>query len=108
MPILTLEQAKEMLQITDSSKDSVINSLIAPIEAFVKGYTKNDFVFNEEEVFPEDLQIIAVQIIGRFLNKKNWQGISSEQIAGYSVSIMDDLPGWIYKILNSYRRLKFC
>jgi hypothetical protein len=107
MPIITLPQAKEMMQLkNDSSKDSLINSLIKPIEQFIKTYTKNDFLVDGVETFPEDLQLIAVQVIGRFINRKAWQGVQSETIDVNTVSIMNDLPKWALSILNSYRRIK--
>jgi hypothetical protein len=107
MPIITLSQAKKMMQLeNDSTKDGLINSLIKPIESFVKSYTKNDFLINGVETFPEDLQIIAIQIIGRFINKQNWQGVQSETVDVNTVSIMDNLPKWSLSILNSYRRIR--
>ena len=110
MPLITLAQAKEMMQIkNDTSKDGLINSLLKPIETLVISYTKNDFTDPTTgiQTFPEDLQLVAIQVIGRFINKKNWQGISSEHVDVNSVSIMNDLPAWCLTILKSYRRVKF-
>jgi len=83
MPIITLARTKELLQIAtgDTSKDSLITSLIPSIQALVIGYCKNMFI-NDASIFVSskisfnktDKKINSSESVNSFIDKGFFDG----------------------------------
>lgn len=87
MAIITKEEAKLLLQITDTSKDLTIELLIPIVEDFVKTYCGTDFTDAQgKEDFPIGIKLPTAQLIGFNLQKQNMQGVKSESLADHSIS----------------------
>jgi hypothetical protein len=109
MAVITQDEVKTLLQITDSSKDDLIDMLIPIVEADI---TK------ECNVLPTEagVKIPASMMIGYLMNK--WQnggaslGISSESQGGYSYVSTSEFgnntgyPASITGMLKKYKIIK--
>lgn len=108
MAIISNEEVKKILQITDDSKDDAIDLLIPAVQDFIKTYCNNSFLNSEgEESFPAGLKLPAAKMIGIDLNKKILSGTQSESLGDHSISFTGDYPASILKALNLYRKVKF-
>ena len=98
MTLITTQEVKDILGITDTSKDSVINALIPRVEGFVKGYCKQDFTASDTDgntiISDEGIAVgyPIASIIEGILNSAGKQGIQSETISRYAVTYLNDLP----------------
>jgi hypothetical protein len=108
MAIISKEEVKKILQITDESKDEAIDLLILAVQDFVKAYCNNSFLNSEgAESFPEGLKLPVAKMIGIDLNKKILSGTQAESLGDHSISFVGDYPVSILKALNLYRKVKF-
>jgi uncharacterized phage protein (predicted DNA packaging) len=99
---MTLEEVKTLLQITDTSQDTLINTLIPIAEDYVKQYTNN---FSDDE-FPPAVKLVIAQIVSFHLVAKD-TSIASEKVGGISYTYRDNYPDSVYKTLNTYRKLRW-
>lgn len=92
MAITTLDSVKIFLQITDTTRDTLIEELIPQVEA--------DFLlirnipFDEDsngEIYPDGSELVAAQMIGFHLSSFMASGgtYRSESIGSYSYSVGD-------------------
>ena len=97
--IVTLENCKKYLGITDTSKDDVIRMLIPAVEndyLLIRGKAFNLTDDSDEGTdYPENSEVIASEMIAFKLNSRLTSGIKSEHIGSYSYS-KDE------KLLNGY------
>ena len=99
---MTLEEVKTLLQITDTSQDTLITTLIPIAEDYVKQYTNN---FTDEE-FPPAVKLVIAHIVSFNLVAKD-TSIASEKVGGISYTYREEYPPSIYKTLNQYRKLRW-
>jgi hypothetical protein len=59
MPIITLEKTKELLQITDNTKDSLIESLIPLVQDSVCSYCNNLFTNSNFQIISSNIEFVA-------------------------------------------------
>jgi hypothetical protein len=82
--IITTDEVKVFLQISDTSKDDLIDALIPEIEANIKEYCNTDFTLG----WPSGMKIIASKMIGYTMAEMSGGGASiglqSESQGGYS------------------------
>lgn len=106
MAIVTPEEVKTLLQISDTANDLLIEALIPIVENDIKDYTNNF----SDGVFPVNLKLTAALMINHRLEKPT-DNISSEKIGDYSVSYSSDsingYPAKIMQPLNKYRKAKW-
>jgi len=99
MAIITLEEVKVLAQITDNSKDAVIDLMIPEVEGFIKSYTKNDF----SKGYPVGIKRVVAQMI-RFdvYNRNKGLGVSSQSISTHSINFdADYIAGYPAKLIGS-------
>ena len=61
--MITRNELKEILQITDNTKDTLIDRLIPLVTAFIKRYTNNDYLDNKVTVTSSAVSFTATQTI---------------------------------------------
>lgn len=89
MPIISVGETKELLQIpkSEKSKDAAINLLIPIVEDFVKTYCQSEFKDSKGgDDFPIGIKLPVVQLIGYNLERRNIQGVKNESLADHSIS----------------------
>lgn len=99
---MTLEEVKTLLQVSDTSQDTLITALIPIAEDYVKQYTNNF----SDNVFPASVKLVISQIVSFHLVAKD-TSIASEKVGGISYTYKDSYPSSVYKTLNSYRKLRW-
>lgn len=108
MAIATLEEIKTLLQITDTTKDTLITALIPIVENDIFEYLNN--YFDDYEDYPAALKVYVANMVN-FRIQKPKDGISSESISRYSVSYNIDgeggYPASITRGLNKWRKVKW-
>jgi hypothetical protein len=92
---------KKVLQINDTSKDVVLDTLILSVSDFIRIYCKDTF-----ETIPAGLLLPFSQMIGHILNTKFMSGTSSESLGDHSISTSADFPPAMLKMLSPYRKVK--
>lgn len=97
-----LDRIKERLgiQITDTSKDNILNELILGAGDLIKSYCNRDDVPDESLVV--DMVVIAYRRLGA-------EGIQGRSIADFSATYygaVEDLPASITSRLSKYRKLR--
>jgi len=106
--IITIEEVKTLLKITDTSKDALIGALIPIVESDLSEYLNNDF--NED--YPPALKGYLADMIG-YRAKKDHGVVLSETVARYSVSytntadFIDGYPGSIMKGLTKWKKVRW-
>jgi hypothetical protein len=95
----TLSTVKALLGISDTSKDTVLNTLISIVEAEVKAYC------NIEEI-PALLTIILPQMVVQKYNRIGAEGIQSQSLGGVAESFTDSYTPSTISALNRYRRVR--
>lgn len=70
-----------------------------------RGFQNYKIVYNAGyETIPGDLKLATLKIAGGYYNKRNTDWISSESVAGDSISFnVNDIGGDVLNILNNYR-----
>jgi hypothetical protein len=105
MAIITKDEVKTLLNISDTSKDDFITAMIPITEDFVIRYCNNDFTDADSvTTFSAGLKLPVVQLIKFAMEYK---GVSSEGIGDYSVSFFGAIPESIRTGLKPYKKLKF-
>jgi len=106
--IITLSEVKTLLQITDNSKDDLINLLIPITESDLLEHLNNDF----DGQYPPALKGYLADMIG-YRAKKDHGIILSETVSRYSVTygnssdFIAGYPASIMKGLEKWRKVKW-
>ena len=108
--ILTLEECKTYLNLTDTEYDAQIDVFIPAVESYIQQYCNHDFIVDGVETYPTTLKMTAAKMVWlNILNIRNVQslGVSSESIGNHSVSYCsEDYPADIVKVLKMYRKVR--
>lgn len=97
-----LEDIKLLLNITDNSKDNLLNKLLTKSQNTVFEYCNNTFV----DGTPQGVEDLIVELAIIRYNKLGSEGLQSESYSGISQTFNQDIPQDIKSELNKYRRLK--
>jgi hypothetical protein len=97
--IISLDDYKSLKKITDNSSDDAINILIQACQEYAKTNTQNDFT----DGYPSGLKVFALKFIDFFLNSETVK--AGEKTGNYSVTYKDELPLFIFQLLNPYKKL---
>jgi len=106
--IITIAEVKTLLQITGTSKDTLITALIPIVESDLLEYLNNDF----DEEYPPGLKGYLAKMIGYRLDKTS-DNVASETVSRYSVSyksgadFIAGYPSTIMTGLSKWRKAKF-
>ncbi len=106
--VITLAEVKTLLQITNTSKDSLIEMLIPIVKDDLLTYLNNNFTVDSVTTYPSALKLYMANMINYKLNKPKdnvksesiddysvaYNTDSTSTIAGYPVSIMKGLEKW--------------
>lgn len=107
MALITLTEAKLLLQITDTSKDALITALIPIIESDVREYCNQDFQDAPTEPSWEAwMKLPAAKMIGFSMDLDAGKGMKSESQGGYSYTREDSLGGYPMGIMHSWDKAK--
>lgn len=91
MAIITLAKAKTFLQISDTTKDTLITALIPQIEADYLLIRNAAFDVDDDDatVYPDGSELTAAQMIGFNMSSSiaNGGGFKSESIGSYSYTM---------------------
>jgi hypothetical protein len=94
MAIITLARAKLFLQITDTTRDALIEALIPEVEADYERLRNRDFDVdsNDDIEYPDGSELVAAQMIGFHLqpSMKSGGAMKSESIGSYSYTRDDN------------------
>ncbi|MEC1725855.1 phage head-tail connector protein [Schinkia azotoformans] len=96
----SLDNVKLILDINDTSKDSILNLYIGRSTNFIKNYC------NITEI-PESLNGVIEDIAVFYYRNKGVENIQSEGKGSLSESYIKSLPADIVSELNNYRRMNF-
>lgn len=99
MDFITLEEAKVLLGINDTSKDDWLNLTIPIVEDEIREYCNNDFL----EDFPVSYKGVLIDMVKYRMDGK--QGKTSESLSRHSVTYDNNYPKELMKKLK--RRVKW-
>ena len=94
-----LERIKLLLNITDESKDALLNELIRSATEFAENYTNNAAA----------IDLLSGAIISMVIydyNRLGTEGLTSENYSGVSFGYTDGYSDDIMKQLKKYRKVK--
>jgi hypothetical protein len=115
--VITTDEVKIFLQITDTSKDDLIDALIPIVQDNIIEYCNDDFTTNSVQSFPVGLKLVASQMIGYDMSIMSGGGgsigMQSESQGEYSYSryssnsgIAGEYPASILASLNKWRKTR--
>ena len=106
MAVITLTEAKTLLQITDTSKDALITMLIPIIESDIKEYCNQQFEDAPTEPSWEAwMKLPASKMIG-YQIEATTIGMKSESQGGYSYTKEDLAGGYPIGIMHSFDKVR--
>lgn len=94
-----LERIKLLLNITDDSKDALLNELIERVEEFILNYTNNADCL-------DSLGGAESQMVIYDYNRLGTEGLTSENYSGVSFGYTAGYPDDIMKQLKKFRKVK--
>lgn len=94
-----LERIKLLLNITDDSKDALLNELIDNVEEFILNFTNNPDCL-------DSLRGTECVMVVHDYNRLGTEGLSSENYSGMSFSYTAGYSDDIMKQLKRYRKVK--
>lgn len=100
--IITVEEYKQIKEVKDSSRDSLISKLIPLIEEdyfFIRGKA-----LNEGESYPAGSKLVAADMLSYRLDHLDLAGVSSESIGDYSVSYEQASNSYPVSIVRRIKR----
>ena len=94
-----LERIKLLLNITDDSKDALLNELIDNATEFVQNYINNDDAL-------ENLTGTLIAMVIYDYNRMGTEGLTSENYSGVSFGYASGYSDDIMKQLRRYRKVR--
>lgn len=106
--IATLEEVKAILNITSTSSDTLIKSLLQATDEYIKTQINNTYLDSSgnELTVPKGLKIVFAKFIDYFMKQYN-STAQSESIGDYSISYTSNIPNYLNELLVPYRRVRF-
>jgi hypothetical protein len=111
MAIVTRDEVKTFLQISDTSKDTLIDSLIPQVEADFLIIRNKAFDEDSNDVieYPDNCELVASQMIGFHMTSMAQSGgaFQSESIGSYSYTAKgseDNILGYPKQIVSRIER----
>ena len=102
MAVTTVSEVKTILQISGSSSDAVISTLIPIVSDYIKVYCR---MTDQEIEDAPGLKLTAINMI-KFQMSNTQGNATSETIGDYSVSYSNSYPDNIKDVLDNYRKPK--
>ena len=96
MPVITVDETKTLLRITNSNRDDLIEMLIPLIEGDINNYCNQTFV-----LWPAWMKLPASKMIA-FQMEYSASAMSSESQGGYSYTKSDMANGYPIGIMHSF------
>lgn len=124
MPLTSVNEVKIILQVSGSSYDEQISTLLPIVTSHIKNYCNNDFHTSVigvdsygnagyssslDVVYPDGLKLAAAHMIEYILYKAKNANVAGESIGAYSVTYNSNnaYPADILEMLKPYRRVKY-
>ena len=107
MAVITLTEAKVLLQITGITQDALITALIPIVEDDIREYTNQDF--QDAPTTPSWqawMKLPVSRMIGYNLNKNAGNGLQSESIGTYSYTKSAMTGAYPAEIMKSFDKVK--
>ena len=105
MPLTSINEMKIILQVSGSSRDEQIKTLLPVVENFIQEYTHCSFATGSN--FPDGLKLAAAHMIEYISYAQKKGNVSSETIGAYSVTYGSGYPQEIIDMLKPFRRVNF-
>ena len=107
MAVITVDEVKTLLQISNDLKDDLITALIPMIEDEIRNYCNQDFQDAPTEPSWEVwMKIPAANMIGYTMNTSSNNGFKSESQGGYSYTKEDSMGGFPMGIMHTWDKAK--
>lgn len=107
MAVITLAEAKTLLQITDTTKDALITALIPIIEDEIREYTNQEWTdAPDTPIWQNWMKLPVSRMIGFNLNKNAGNGLRSESIGTYSYTKAAMSGSYPTEIMNAFDKVK--
>lgn len=115
MAVITTDEVKVFLQISDTSKDDLIDALIPVIQDNIIEYCNDDFTVNSVQTFPTGMKLPAAQMIGHDMAIMSGGGgsigMQSESQGEYSYTrsnqgSVGEYPQSILASLNKWKKTR--
>ena len=115
MPLTSVNEMKIMLQVSGSSKDEIISTLLPVVTNFIEGYcysnfmsgSSSDYSSSYQQVYPDGLKLAAAHMIEYMIYAQHKGNITNESIGAYSVGYATQFPQEITDMLKPYRKVRF-
>ena len=100
--IVTPNEVKDILQISGSTYDAVINALIPPVEDYILTYCA---ITQDSASLQPGLKLVASNLINYQLQRQAGN-IASEKIGNYAVSYTNNYSPDLIQTMRPYRKAK--
>jgi hypothetical protein len=124
MPLTSVNEIKIILQVSGSSHDEQISTLLPIVTSHIENYCHTDFKPSSisidswgnvihsssiENEYPDGLKLVAAHMIEYLIYKAHQGNVSSETIGSYAVTYNSNgaYPQDIIEMLKPYRKVKF-
>lgn len=106
MAVVTTDEVKTILQISDDSKDGFIEQIIPIVEDFVKKFCNDDFLDDEgEEAWPVGIKLPVFKLIA--YEMENAAGAQSEKLGDMTTSYGSGYPKALKEAFAPWRKVRF-
>jgi len=105
MPLTSVGEMKIILQVSGSSRDEQIKTLLPVVESFIQNYTHCSFETGSE--FPDGLKLAAAHMIEYISYAQKKGNVTGESIGAYSVTYGSGYPQEIIDMLKPFRKVRF-
>lgn len=107
MAVITLTEAKVLLQITGTTQDALITALIPIIEDEIREYTSQDWTdAPDTPSWQAWMKLPVSRMIGFNLNKNAGNGLQSESIGTYSYTKAAMSGSYPTEIMKAFDKVK--
>lgn len=102
--LITIDECKNILQLSGSSYDTTINVLIPIVEDYILNYCN---ITADSASLQPGLKMSAANLINYQMQQQKNTNVSSEKIGNYSIAYANDYPRNLINSLRPYRKIKF-
>lgn len=103
--MITIEDIKQELRISDATEDASIQKTIIRVQEFIKSYCKNSSIDFESSAGLDDL--VLYLCVQRLNPETRLRAGKTGENQGFSTSFTDDIPKEYKKALMPFKRLSF-
>jgi hypothetical protein len=107
MAVITLTEAKVLLQITSTTQDALITALIPIIEDEIREYTNQNWTdAPDAPSWQAWMKLPVSRMIGYNLNKNAGNGLQSESVGTYSYTKAAMIGAYPAEIMKAFDKVK--